>query len=405
MGYALRRVAVTEWNGEDDVSHAICSESEQGWEAIIGFYGEEDMRAFYDVLHAYFTNGKIESDLVESEEIEGNWKQMWQAVRMAREFGAPASRSDDQIANTIRDAARKGRIKNAHQSVDGSDWWFSVRGLESYLDGVRWRDPKPVPASKYPTIIIDPATPMGASGRTMLEYMEDGNDNIVYQYNGVWYACHLDDGKIIGVVDEEHYKYLNQPVPAIATGKPIEKPEDRKAQNAILKQYGYRWENYTEEWLEDNDEFNREPGWYLFHSTGGATRELGRGSEAVGRAFDEINRGVDVVEAEERERQAQAQERRRVAKQRKVDLATLRDLISKNGQRADNAPGNMVLDNRTHHVGAGYTGWAIYRESELATLMDVTWEEPQYWRIDWAAIASEVERLGPGRIEVPLVIE
>jgi hypothetical protein len=70
-------------------------------------------------------------------------------------------------------------------------------------------------------------------------------------------------------------------------------------QNAILRQHGYRWEKISQEWLDDNDDFETTPGWHLYAPD---RREV-----SVGRAFDEIERGADIVAAE---KQAEVSNRR-----------------------------------------------------------------------------------------------
>lgn len=90
----------------------------------------------------------------------------------------------------------------------------------------------------------------------------------------------------------------------------------RDQQNAILRQHGYRWQKVTQDWLDDNDDFDTVPGWYLHASDG---REV-----EVHEAFDEINRGSDVVLAEKREKELaeQAEHRRKREVKSAVDKIT-----------------------------------------------------------------------------------
>jgi hypothetical protein len=38
----------------------------------------------------------------------------------------------------------------------------------------------------------------------------------------------------------------------------------REEQNTILKSHGYYWRRITQDWLDDNDDFETQPGWYLY---------------------------------------------------------------------------------------------------------------------------------------------
>lgn len=136
--YTLHKLAINEWND---------------WEAFVMYSegvgtlldDEEGLRDIYEILKGYFERGEIDPEPAELEDIESHWKDTFAAVRIAREgFRAPEDRTNDQIANTLRAAARAGRIKGAHQSNDGQDWWFPQRALEEYLSTLRWRDVKPV---------------------------------------------------------------------------------------------------------------------------------------------------------------------------------------------------------------------------------------------------------------------
>ena len=322
--YTLHRIAKSDLNDCDYFA------MRNGDGEAFNLYDEDDMRAVYTMLRDYFEKGIISDEPVEIEEVEGHWKQTWQAVKLAREYGVPEGRTDEQIAGTIRTAARKGRIKGAHQTLDGSEWWYSQRGLEDYLSRMTWRERRPLPKDSKIEFIM-PDEPHGSGGRMLSESLENGNE-ISHKVNGIYYTLFLNDkDEICAVIDKEYYRLMNLPLP----GEPKEvivKPDDRKAANIILKRYGYRWEKFYREWLEDNDDFDREPGWYLFHGTGKATRELGRGDMAVDQAFDEINRGVDVVLGEMKEAARIERQRQHEAEERQRAIATIEKQIIKSGE-------------------------------------------------------------------------
>ena len=62
---------------------------------------------------------------------------------------------------------------------------------------------------------------------------------------------------------------------------------NRDEQNKILRANGYKWVKYDQDELDDNDDFDRNPGWYLFAANG---REV-----SVQRAMREIEIGVETV--------------------------------------------------------------------------------------------------------------
>lgn len=66
----------------------------------------------------------------------------------------------------------------------------------------------------------------------------------------------------------------------------------REEQNKILRRHGYYWEKITQDWLDDNDDFETRPGWHLYSKD---HREI-----SVSRAFREIEIGVEAVEKEVR---------------------------------------------------------------------------------------------------------
>lgn len=134
--FSVRRLAQNENNDWDALTLFADGEGAM-------LTGDDDyLRGAYEALKNYFEQGVVDDELAEIEESEG-YKLTWQAVSMARYAGAPEDRTDDQIANTIRSAARDGRIPGAHQTHDKKDWWFPRRALEEYVSGVHWRTPEP----------------------------------------------------------------------------------------------------------------------------------------------------------------------------------------------------------------------------------------------------------------------
>jgi hypothetical protein len=122
----------------------------------------------------------------------------------------------------------------------------------------------------------------------------------------------------------------------------------REEQNKILRQHGYSWQKITQDWLDDNDDFETRPGWYLYSQD---HREI-----SVSRAFREIEIGVEA--AAEEIRQAEAQE----LKRRAVDQALKRirnaqiDLIKAQGIRPDGEKpaGQIVLDTQNIYGGGDW---------------------------------------------------
>ena len=123
----------------------------------------------------------------------------------------------------------------------------------------------------------------------------------------------------------------------------------RDEQNKILRENGYRWQKITQDWLDDNDDFDTVPGWYLYAPDG---REV-----TVSRAFAEIERGADVMAEEQR----QAAENERREEQKRRDLKTwkghIADKIRGNGIQpdGDNSPeGERVLDTQDIYGGGSW---------------------------------------------------
>lgn len=125
---------------------------------------------------------------------------------------------------------------------------------------------------------------------------------------------------------------------------------DRQEQNAILKQHGYRWIKYTQRELDDNDDFETTPGWHLYASDG---REVD-----VSQAFDEINRGREVVLSEiQAQEQADKLDRER-RRQVKAGIEMIAKYIREYGEKPENADwpqGETFLDSRNiYGVGEAF---------------------------------------------------
>lgn len=122
---------------------------------------------------------------------------------------------------------------------------------------------------------------------------------------------------------------------------------DREKQNRILKSHGYRWEKITQDWLDDNDDFDTRPGWHLYAPNN-------RGEVSVSRAMREIEIGVAAVEAEiavekQAEFQAWAMRQEALAIKNKVE-----QLVIKFGTRPDGEqPDGMVLLDTQNIYGGG----------------------------------------------------
>lgn len=120
----------------------------------------------------------------------------------------------------------------------------------------------------------------------------------------------------------------------------------RQEQNVALRQHGYRWVKITQDWLDANDDFWTTPGWHLYSSD---RREVD-----VAQAFDEINRGVEVVRAEiEAKRQAEEAECRR-RREIKAQVAAIAEHIRQHGERPEsrNFPqGETLFDTRNIYGG------------------------------------------------------
>jgi len=123
---------------------------------------------------------------------------------------------------------------------------------------------------------------------------------------------------------------------------------DREQQNKTLKAHGYRWEKITQDWLDDNDDFETRPGWHLYAPNN-------RGEVSVEQALAEIERGVDVVAQEIHKRDND----QFILESVDAELANLRrqqaDYIQKHGDRPNEQPvGETVLDTQNIYGGGDW---------------------------------------------------
>lgn len=123
---------------------------------------------------------------------------------------------------------------------------------------------------------------------------------------------------------------------------------NREQQNKVLRAHGYIWEKVTQDWLDDNDDFETRPGWHLYAPNH-------RGEVSVSQAFAEIERGVDVVAKEIR-----VQEREKFIRESvDAELRTLRnqqaEYIKKHGERPNEKPvGEKVLNTQNIYGGGDW---------------------------------------------------
>jgi len=122
----------------------------------------------------------------------------------------------------------------------------------------------------------------------------------------------------------------------------------REEQNRILRQHGYHWEKVTQDWLDDNDDFETRPGWHLYASDG---REV-----SVDRAFREIEIGVEATADEIRTAEEEALRVSAVEKELKRIRNQTEQTIRDQGVRpADEQPqGQVVLDTRNIYGGGDW---------------------------------------------------
>jgi hypothetical protein len=132
---------------------------------------------------------------------------------------------------------------------------------------------------------------------------------------------------------------------------------DREQQNKILKAHGYRWEKITQDWLDDNDDFETIPGWHLYAPNG-------RGEVSVSQALHEIEIGVEAVASEIKAQKAAEF----VEWAHKDEIKTLRNAIAnfiqKNGTRpTDRQPEGRTVLNTQNIYGGG--DWFVLGEKEI----------------------------------------
>ena len=88
----------------------------------------------HDLLGAYLADGTLDEEIVS--EFDPAWtymKPMFAAVQVVRET-APAyaiGRTDDQIGNSLRAAARRGTITAASQD-DAGNWYFRLPAVRHW---------------------------------------------------------------------------------------------------------------------------------------------------------------------------------------------------------------------------------------------------------------------------------
>jgi hypothetical protein len=123
----------------------------------------------------------------------------------------------------------------------------------------------------------------------------------------------------------------------------------REEQNKILKTHGYRWEKITQDWLDDNDDFETRPGWHLYAPNN-------RGEVSVSQALREIEIGVDAT-AKEIRAAANAEFERET---RELEIKNLRNavarFIEKNGTRPDGIQpdGEHILNTQNIYGGGDW---------------------------------------------------
>ena len=120
----------------------------------------------------------------------------------------------------------------------------------------------------------------------------------------------------------------------------------RDEQNKILKSHGYRWEKFTQDDLDDNDDFSRTPGWYLFSADG---REV-----EVSKAFDEINRGVDIVAAERRQQADAVAAHGKLAQNATNFINLIKHMCDQNKRDEIAIPADATVMLDRVHRGSGY---------------------------------------------------
>ncbi len=130
----------------------------------------------------------------------------------------------------------------------------------------------------------------------------------------------------------------------------------RDEQNRILRQHGYHWEKITQDWLDDNDDFNTQPGWHLYAKDG---REV-----SAQRAFREIEFGVEQVKQEIQTAEAAEFERQSLAMEIKDIRGAVARYIQTHGVRPeDEQPqGDRILDTQNIYGGGD---WFVVGEAGI----------------------------------------
>lgn len=116
--------------------------------------------------------------------------------------------------------------------------------------------------------------------------------------------------------------------------------------NAIFKQHGYRWEKFTQDDLDDNDDFDRSPGWYLFSSDG---REVSEHD-----AIEEIVLGADLAKRIRSLENYRLDEIKRINKLFLSWYRAVIDYIKEYGQNIGEASfdaSEELYDSRRHGIG------------------------------------------------------
>lgn len=125
---------------------------------------------------------------------------------------------------------------------------------------------------------------------------------------------------------------------------------EREQQNKILKSHGYRWEKVTQDWLDDNDDFETVPGWHLYAPNK-------RGEVSVSQAMREIEIGVDAVAAEIKQAKRAEFEAETIRLENARIRREIANQIQKFGVRpdGDNSPdGERLLDTQNIYGGGDW---------------------------------------------------
>lgn len=150
----------------------------------------EDYQAadLYQALRLYFERGELDPERITED--DWAWDYMkgidW-AVREAQDYGWTQSR--EQIADTIRTAARRGNINGATQGPDTKKWYFNPAKFRGWLVREDAHKPGPKPSA------IEELITSGADAHTIQHSLAD----LVRQNTGqiprgqLWQPCELPD--------------------------------------------------------------------------------------------------------------------------------------------------------------------------------------------------------------------